>query len=207
MTTFELIYLKQFVKISYQGKLLWLPVAPFRNRNISLTQCEIGCKGACDIMHCGSQLGSAANAIQELHSPSPHQLAFLCAEETNHCPATAYPSSPGGNHSNRLDRRPPSTYHFLRKLSPHWFLPEWSGFPILLLQERHAGLYPKTGPVFNYHWNIWRRGTLLYSLLCVLILPQDWLPVFSLLSSPLKANISNVRSKVNVTLLCIPTVI
>ena len=68
-------------------------------------------------MHSGILLSFAADKIQELHSLSPHQPAFLCPEETvvstNCKPTAAYQSSPGGNHSNRPDRRPPSTYHFL----------------------------------------------------------------------------------------------
>lgn len=57
----------------------------------------------------------------------------------------ACPSSPGGNHSNGLDRRPlPHITSCMRKLSHHWFLPKWPGFPIIFLQVH------QTVPVYNY---------------------------------------------------------
>lgn len=107
-----------------------------------------------------------------------------------------------GHHSNRPDRRPPSTYHFLRKLSPHWFLPEWSDFPMLLQQRHHSGPNPKTLTVLITSGTYSIKKNYIFGRRFLFLCADwyshktDWLFFFP--SSLLKTNISNVQSRVNV---------
>lgn len=147
-------------------------------------------------MHSGSQRGSAADTIEGSScSLSPITLPSYVLKKMLFLQALPQ-SSPGGNHGNRLDRRPPSTYHFLGKLSPHWLLPEWSTFPILL-QGHHTGLYPKNSNTF------WIYGMEYFTF------PVCWYSdktdcLFCFFSSPLKANISNRwSSRLCIFCLCI----